>query len=639
MTAILSVVIMLNTAVMFLPQPPMEVAQAAPTIDYSSYDYYVENLSVYMFVSPGGSAEFMEVMNFTFNRGTYSMAFREIPHEGFETLTNVNVVNDTGSSLSIGAAYQFDWFKGKYMIRWPFDPKTGPTNTTFFVSYATSGVATSVSKDQLGVDWNIVGKGWGVPIKRFNAYVYMFNNFSKSPLFKYYPKDANISIDKYTGGTLLRFNRTNIQPGKTVRVIVYYPKNITPQKSMDRLLRENSLMIAAAIFLIVFFLCLIFVLYRNVAGRLVPKTLRPNMNLARDPVKLTTLVQGKYSPMAFFAGIVHLSQMGFATIEDDRDSGEIWIKAREEGPDELSVPLLPHDGIMLSAVSEGPPQKSLHEVWNKAGKEIGETMLRDLARDGLFSRSSRFNISIFAVVVGAIMAAVPMVLLVLLIQVYTYYAVVYGGILLGVALAGIPVLVMLGFFTPRYTSRGALERSQLAANLESIAYQMDKASKENPDDVPAMFDKSASIMTAAPVQVKGGFPTFLRKLGSQSPDAPYHHPWYDSTAAPEEAPKGRSFGTFSLAYADTLDKVPHYFKGRTGERPEERPPVEGPGPDKDAFQSGAPHDDATAYHDLEAPAPKEPAQFELVSEPPKPKARSSRTRPPAPRDRQPKEGN
>lgn len=637
--AITSVVIMLNTAVMFLPEPPVQQAQAAPHIDYSSYNYYVENLSIFMYVSPSGDAEFLEVVNFTFNRGTYSMAFREIPHEGFEQLTRVEVVNDTGASLSIGASYQFDWFKGKYMIRWPFNNKTGPANTTFWISYTTTGVATSVSKDQLGVDWNIVGKGWGVPIKRLNANIYMFQNFSKSPLFKYYPKDANITIDKYSGGTLLRFNRTNITPGKTVRVIVYYPKNLPPQKSLDRLMRENSLMIAAAIFLIVFFLCLIFVLYRNVSGRLVPKTLKPNMNLARDPVKLTTLVQGKYSPFAFFAGIVHLSQMGFATVEDDRDSGEIWVKAREEGPDELSVPLMPHDGIILAAVSEGPPQKSLQEVWNKAGKEVGEAMLRDLTHEGLFTRSSRFNINIAAVIVGAIIAAVPSLLLVLLIQVYTYYAVVYGGLLLGAALAGVPVLIMLGFLTPRYTARGAIERSQLAANLEAIAYQMDKASKETPDEIPAMFDKSASIMTAAPVPMKGGFPTYLRKLGSQAPDAPYHHPWYESTAAPEDAPKGRSFGTFSLAYADTLEKVPHYFRGRTGERPEERPPVEGPGPDKEAFQSGAPLDDATAYHDLEAPAPKEPAEFELVPEAPRPKARSPKTRPPAPRQGKPKEGN
>jgi hypothetical protein len=91
------------------------------------------------------------------------------------------------------------------------------------------------------------------------------------------------------------------------------------------------------------------------------------------------------------------------------------------------------------------------------------------------------------------------------------------------------------------------------------------------------MDRNIAVLTAAPMPVKGGFPTFLRKLGAQAPDAPYHHPWFNSSAAPEGEAKGATFGIFAGAYADTLTIVPLYFRGRTAQRPEERPPVEGAG--------------------------------------------------------------
>jgi hypothetical protein len=642
LTSILTVVLLMNTAILVYVPSAQRPAAASGPINYNDYDYYVQNLTVNMFVTSTGDIEFGEAMNFSFVRGIYSMAYREIPHEGFELLTRVEVINKTGTSLNIGAQYQFDWFKGKYLIRWPFNPKVAPSNTTFYIFYTATGAATSVAKDQLGIDWNIVGKGWSVPIKKVYVNLYLFQNFTKSPLFKYYPYNANISIAYVDGQkvTKISFNRTDISPGQTVRVIAYYPKNLEPVKSPERLLRENSLTIAAIIFLLIFFICLIFVLYRFISGRLVPRNLRPNVNIARDPMKLTTLIQGRFTPLAFYAGIVHLSQMGFASIEDDRESGEIWVKTREEGPDELSVPLMPQDGTILAALAEGPGNKPMHEIWNRVGRDMGDTMHRDLKNEGLFSKSGRYNISIFSIAVGAITAAVPMVILEVLILTMTFYAVVFGGILLGVTLGGASVLVILGFFTPRYTARGAHERSQQAANLESIAYHLDRTSRDTPDEVPAVFDKSAAVLTAAPVPMRGGFPTFLRKIGAQAPEIDYHHPWYECTAAPEEAPKGRTFGTFALAYADTLDRIPLYFRGRLGERAEERPPVEGTGMDGD-IHGAPPMDDVTAYHDLDAPTPvappSEPTEFEVIHERPEgtpkkggaPRPTRPKVRPPA----------
>ena len=144
------------------------------------------------------------------------------------------------------------------------------------------------------------------------------------------------------------------------------------------------------------------------------------------------------------------------------------------------------------------------------------------------------------------------------------------------------------------------------------------------------------MLTAAPVPMKGGFPTFLRKVGSQAPDVDYHHPWYECTAAPEDSPKGRSFGTFSLSYADTLDRIPLYFRGRLAERGEERPPVEGQDNDGEARSAPRPGDDAS-YHDLDETGPKTPPsaghEFEVVPvtpEAPPKKAGPTKTTKPRP---------
>jgi len=575
--SLLVVALLMAPALLVYAPATQRPVSAEPTINYQDYDYYVQNFSVYMNVLPIGDIEFFEVMNFSFNRGSYSMAYREVPHEGFEAMSNVDVTNSTGGSLSIGSKYVFDMFKGKYIIRWPFNPINAPANTTFYVSYYIRGAAVSVAKDQLGFDWNVVGKGWSVPIKRLNVYIFMFSNVTKSPLFQYYPKDSNVSIDPFSHATKISFNRTNITPGRTVRAIVYYPKNLEPVKSPERILRESSMTTAMVIFLIAFFLCLAFVVYRVVAGRLVPRTLKPNMQIAQDPVKLTTLIKGRYTPLAFFAGIVRLAQLGFMTIEDDRGSGELWLRSREEGPDELTMPLMPYDGALMAVVAEGPGRKPLHEAWQKVGRDMGPLVNRDLWKEGLFSRAGRFNIGFGAVIGGAVMAVSPMGVLYFLIVALPFYAVVFGGILLGITLAGIAILVLLGFLVPRHTARGAQERSQQAANLESIAYQLDRLSKDTPRELPLAMDRNIAVLTAAPMPVKGGFPTFLRKLGAQAPDAPYHHPWFNSSAAPEGEAKGATFGIFAGAYADTLTIVPLYFRGRTAQRPEERPPVEGAG--------------------------------------------------------------
>jgi len=120
-------------------------AVAAGPIDYSSYDYYVNNLTVVLLMDVEGSMVVMEMVEFTFNRGSYDMAFREIPHTGFDKIANVEVKDETGKVIKIGYKYQFDMFKGKYIVRWTFPTRTGPSNATFLMTYNVVGALKSVT--------------------------------------------------------------------------------------------------------------------------------------------------------------------------------------------------------------------------------------------------------------------------------------------------------------------------------------------------------------------------------------------------------------------------------------------------------------------------------------------------------------
>jgi hypothetical protein len=124
--------------------------------------------------------------------------------------------------------------------------------------------------------------------------------------------------------------------------------------------------------------------------------------------------------------------------------------------------------------------------------------------------------------------------------------------------------------------RGCDERSQQAADLERLSSELDKASKSKPSEAPVIFDSNVAALTAAPVSVKGGFPTLLRKVAAQAGDVEYYHPWYVNPDI-EGGASSMSFAAFGLAYADTLERVPYHVKGR------QRPGKKGGPP-------GSPHD-------------------------------------------------
>ena len=61
-----------------------------------------------------------------------------------------------------------------------------------------------------------------------------------------------------------------------------------------------------------------------------------NAGIMGDPPKLTTLLKGRYTPLAFFSGVVHLAKTGFLRIVDEGLSGDgqLWMEARDAELDE-----------------------------------------------------------------------------------------------------------------------------------------------------------------------------------------------------------------------------------------------------------------------------------------------------------------
>ena len=327
-TFILLIVLMNGVAALGLPTTHDEgngTATAAPSINYDSYDYYVEELQVFMGVDTSGNIDVFEYINFTFNRGTYSMAYREIPHYGFDTLVGAMVENETGAVLKVGAKYEFEKFRGDYLIRWAFSPEKGPGNESFFISYSVTNAVESVTKDQLGIDWYVIGKDWTVPIKKMSIMLLLPWNVTESPLFDYKPDKANVTV--VMDQTLINFTREDVKPKTPVRIVVYYPKSFDPTRNILTFLRENTFSVAAFLFLILTLIPLIMVIYKGFLSKVPPKILKPNAAIMADPPKLTTLIQGRYTPLAFFAGAVHLAKTGFLRVVDEGLSGDgqIWI--------------------------------------------------------------------------------------------------------------------------------------------------------------------------------------------------------------------------------------------------------------------------------------------------------------------------
>jgi hypothetical protein len=545
--------------------PLLLVSLLVPSTDAAAEPprvYHLDQLEVILLVAPSGDIRVLERMEFNFTSGNFSMAYRTIPHFGFDELTKATVYDGDGDPVMSGSTYLWDNFKGKYEIRWTFDPVLGPANRTFILDYTVSGGVAQVNKDQNAFDWYAVGPDWGVRIGKVNVTIVLPENISSSPLFKTSPRNMDRQADRF--GTYLFLNRTDLPAHTPVRVIVHFPKSTVLQLSWERWLRENSMLVAGLISGIVLAIYLANSLLRFGLSRLPPRSPNPQRRLHSHPAKLATLLAGRYTPAALLAGAVALARRGALRIQHLTSQDDLRFEVRE-----IEEPVGSHDVLLLSVLGEDASARALSGRWPALRRELQKHCRIELKLDGMVRYSGR---AAWASIIGGLVPLlVGSITLALLIYADRWDAVLYGGVLLGTALAGTSILVVGGLLTPNLTFRGCRERASQLAFADGIQAKLEETAASRPGELAGPLLQYLPVLTAAGSAGRDGLAGRLRHLSSLAPSAPLEVSWYEchEPGAPAEPTLGR----FARNFSATAQELPRMLTspaeaGPAGEEPD-----------------------------------------------------------------------
>ena len=533
---------------------------ACPVQAESTHVYRVKQLEVFVMVQNTGDIMVAERMTFNLTKGNFSMIYRSIPHFGYERMADAIVYNGTNEQVKSGSTYQFDWFRGKYEIRWTFNPIIGPAEVNFTVVYGITNAVAQTSKDQNGVDWYAVGQEWDVLIETLNFTMILPRNYSGSQLLRTDP--ANVQKVFSDTNTVLFLNKTNIAPKTPVRVIVHFPTTVAPRFSWERMLRENTFLIAALIFAIVFLIFLAVAVTRFAAARLPPKDVRADRRLHTHPAKLATLIAGRYTPYALLAGLASLGKRGGIRLNHEPETDDVRLE-----PQEMEEGVGSHDALIVSAAKEEGSVRSIGGHWPGFRKELQRHTMIEMKFDGMVAGPGRFGMA--SIIGGITMLLIALPILIALTYFDAWDAVLYGGILLGVAMAGSSVLVIGGFLTPRRTIRGARERAAQAAYIDGLRARILELAPAKPAEAMQALNQFLPLLIAASPTWRGGFPEVLRQIAAANPEAPFSVTWYTGNSGSS----AETLGDFGRDFSHTADEFPHMLQGPGAAAP----PQGGPG--------------------------------------------------------------
>jgi|GEM_PF-2392399 len=531
-------------AVMLILLAPA-VGCAAPAGAEPPRRYTIDELEVVIMISPDGTVRVLEKIVFNFTSGNFTMAYRRIPHYGFEELREVSVHNESGDMLKSGSTYSFDWFRGVYEVRWTFDPILGPANATFLVAYVYRGAVTQVSKDQDAIDWYAVGPEWEVPIGHVNVTVMLPADYSNSTLLRTSPRNMDRLFTPM--GTFLFLNRSELPARTPVRVVVHFPKSVELSVSWERYLRENWFLVAMLFFGITLLVFALNSVIRVVASRFPPGSPRPDKRLHANPAKLATLLDGRYTPGAFLSGLVAMGRAGTVRMAHDPASDDLLLETRE--PEDVPGG---HDATVLAALAEERSARGLAAQWPGLRAQLQRLCRMELKYDGMIRFSGRLPVA--PVLGGLIPLILGLSLLGVLVYADQWDAVLWGGVLLGLSLMGATILVVGGVLTPNRSFRGAREVAVQRAFLAGIATRLEETAASKPAEFAAPFIQFLPLLVAANAGKRGRLPELLRRISSAGPGAPLDVHWYDFLD--RSAGEPGTAGWFGRTFSATSQQLP-----------------------------------------------------------------------------------
>ena len=446
--------------------------------------YYWEFIDVDITVLENSDIRVVETQKFVFTQGSFHFAYRNIPMDRLESVTDVSV-SEGGMEYRRGSedpgTFTTSREDGDFRITWYY-PYTSDAARTFDIAYTVKGgLRFYEGGDQLW--WKAVFPDRSFPVRSSRVTVHLPAGISREELkTAAYFTDADVEI---VDGSTVVFTAGDIKPGQELEVRVQFPHGIVEgqppswQVAGDRLADYNTryrdlvnLAFGALGLLIpiVGFVALYLLWYTR--GRDVPVGVVADY-LAEPPSDLPpglagALVDEKADMKDIVATIVDLARRGVIHITEEEEPGFLGIGKRRD----FLFELLEHNEQLQSYEKTllrkffGRTRKRIYlsdlkDKFYTAIPGMRSQMYKEVVRRGFFPRSPEATRKMY-LALGAVMVVGAVVLGVgAMVFLFTYADTAFCPAA-GIFLVGL-VLVVVGQVMPRKTREGALAAAKWRA--------------------------------------------------------------------------------------------------------------------------------------------------------------------------------
>jgi len=505
-----------------------------PIASSQAKEYHLSEYYSTIQVQTDGSLKVAETLNFTFTQGNFSYAYRDIPWKGFEEIKDISVLSQSGSSLG----YSLSFAGGNYHIQWDYPQAQSPTSRTFTVQYTVTNALVQPTAFQNRLDWQPVGPGWQVPIQNVRVNVTLPGQWNSSVL-AYSPTPSVLS--QSLGRTDLVFTYPELAPFNYYRVIVDFPKVVNVALGPIRIIRDSPYTVTLLTFLLLTLGMIVLWVVRGRNPRVESElassyaSLTPPSTLT--PEEVNCLLKQSTDVKGIMAALSNLGKKGYIIIHGvayrkeeyaltNRDIDidplaplfEVTSKGKEVLDPQQTSELPDHERTMLKGVSEYPFSLSgVIQVENKFNSQMYDS----LARAGLIEASPR-HVRVRFALAGLTTGSAAFLFLAAGINYPPLFS--FVGIFGGFVLGALPIAIV-GYFMPRLTRAGAVEKTKWVNFLIHVKDRVDGLRQISPREAVDTLDRYVEF---APIIPRSRLDYWMKKLSTDLEGVQYAPEWYIS---------------------------------------------------------------------------------------------------------------
>jgi len=446
--------------------------------------YYWDAIDVDITVLENSDIRVVETQTFVFTQGTFRFAYRDIPMDRLESITEVTVSEDgldytPGREVAQGFTTSRE--DGNFRITWYYAPASNERRTFILAYTVKGGLRFYEGGDQLW--WKAVFPDRSFSVRSSLVTVQLPAGMGREDL-KVASYGAG-ATSQFAGDSSVVFEARDIAPGEELEVRVQFPHGVVQGQAADWQQAEERLADYNARYrplvnLVLGVLGLVIPLAGAVGvylwwytrgrdatvGAVADYLAEPPSGLS--PGLVGTLVDEKAEMKDIVATIVDLARRGVIRITEEQEPGFLGIGKRRDFQFELldhDEQLRPYEKTLLSNLF-GRSRRSVHlsdleNKFYKAVPKVRSQMYRDVVGSGLFPRSpdaTRQTYVIAGMVISGLAIGVAVLSMLVLLR-YADTAFCPGA---GVFVVGL-MLLLAGQAMPKKTQKGALEAAKWRA--------------------------------------------------------------------------------------------------------------------------------------------------------------------------------